>query len=94
MLRYQNNQTYGAHWDDLDLNESKEGLGGGSVRVATVMLYLSGEWSHGRSTERSSAKHMNRGFSRVAAGRRRHALPERQVAAARARSGASMQQRA
>lgn len=28
--------------DDLDLDESKDGLGGGSVRVATIMLYLSG----------------------------------------------------
>ncbi|KAI3432297.1 hypothetical protein D9Q98_003857 [Chlorella vulgaris] len=41
VLKYQNNQTYGAHWDDLDLDENPAGLGGGSVRVATVMLYLS-----------------------------------------------------
>ncbi|PRW61425.1 Prolyl 4-hydroxylase subunit alpha-1 [Chlorella sorokiniana] len=42
VLRYQNNQTYGAHWDDLDVDEGgQQGLGGGSVRVATVLLYLS-----------------------------------------------------
>ncbi|PSC73401.1 putative trehalase [Micractinium conductrix] len=41
VLRYQNNQTYGAHWDDLDESESPAGLGGGSVRVATVLIYLS-----------------------------------------------------
>lgn len=40
VLRYQFNQTYGAHWDDLDLDENPEGLGGGSVRVATVLIYL------------------------------------------------------
>jgi hypothetical protein len=34
---------YGAHWDDLDLDENPEGLGGGSVRVVTVLIYLSGE---------------------------------------------------
>lgn len=28
--------------DDLDQNENPEGLGGGSVRVATVLMYLSG----------------------------------------------------
>ena len=33
---------YGAHWDDLDLNENPEGLGGGSVRVATLLIYLTG----------------------------------------------------
>jgi hypothetical protein len=37
-----NPAQYGAHWDDLDLDENPAGLGGGSVRVATVMLYLSG----------------------------------------------------
>lgn len=41
VLRYQFNQTYGAHWDDLDENENPEGLGGGSVRVVTVLIYLS-----------------------------------------------------
>lgn len=33
---------YGAHWDDLDETENPEGLGGGSVRVVTVLIYLSG----------------------------------------------------
>jgi len=33
---------YGAHWDDLDLDENPEGLGGGSVRVATILMYLTG----------------------------------------------------
>lgn len=38
----------GAHWDDLDVDEgSGQGLGGGSVRVATVLLYLSGQAMYG-----------------------------------------------
>lgn len=38
----------GAHWDDLDLDEAQgQGLGGGSVRVATVLLYLSGRGVQG-----------------------------------------------
>lgn len=42
---------YGAHWDDLDLDENPAGLGGGSVRVATVMLYLSGELAAAVATQ-------------------------------------------
>ena len=56
VLRYQNNQSYEAHWDDLDPTEgevAKQGLGGGSVRVATVLMFLSGErgaaWAHTRA---------------------------------------------
>ncbi|KAL4552760.1 hypothetical protein Ndes2526B_g02670 [Nannochloris sp. 'desiccata'] len=40
VLRYEYNQTYGGHWDELDPTTDAQSIGGGSPRVATVLIYL------------------------------------------------------
>jgi hypothetical protein len=43
VLRYEAGQKYAAHWDELDPTDDPHTVGGGSPRVATVLMYLSGE---------------------------------------------------
>ncbi len=40
VLRYEYNQTYGGHWDELDPTLDAKTVGGDSPRVATVLIYL------------------------------------------------------
>ena len=40
VLRYEYNQTYGGHWDELDPIKDAKTIGRGSPRVATVLIYL------------------------------------------------------
>jgi prolyl 4-hydroxylase len=40
VLRYEYNQTYGGHWDELDPTIDAQTISGASPRVATVLIYL------------------------------------------------------
>lgn len=43
VLRYELGQKYGGHHDELDPTNDPRTVGGGPPRVATVLMYLSGE---------------------------------------------------